>query len=146
MTELTSIWLIQNLTDIQSKKIEYENLIMKLEIELEESDLVRRIMKGKEMLKELKLEEIDLKNKWINLLQKSNIKEFTSWSTKVRIKESPWKLIIDDESLIPEQYKEEVTKTTIKIDKKELKEDMKQGEIIEWVHLDQDVTLEIKYL
>jgi len=34
--------------------------------------------------------------------------------------------VIEDESLIPEHYKEEVIKTTIKIDKKEIKDNLKQ--------------------
>jgi len=146
MKELTTTWLISELSEIQSKKLEYTNLIMKLEIELEESDLVRRIMKWKQLLKELKEKEIETKNNGLKVLESANIEKFESNGVEIRRKVSIWRLVIEDESLIPEHYKEEVIKTTIKIDKKEIKDNLKQWEIIDWVKLEQDITLEVKYL
>tara|TARA_R110000868_G_scaffold132290_2_gene342953 strand:+ start:841 stop:978 length:138 start_codon:yes stop_codon:yes gene_type:complete len=45
MSITTTSGLIANLSSIQSKKLEAQALIMKLELELEDNDLVKRIHK-----------------------------------------------------------------------------------------------------
>lgn len=147
MSELTTTnGLISNLSDIQTRKLKYQALIAELEQELNESDLVKRINKWKEMLKELNLEEIEAKNKWIQILQQANIDKFEANWVQVKLKESLWRLVIEDEDKIVDDYKTEEVKTTIKIDKNAIKKDMKEWVIIEWVRLDKDITLDIKYL
>lgn len=141
----TTSGLIATISDIQSKKLEYERLIMKLEIELEESDLVRRIMKWKELLKEVKEKEIEIKKQGIEILNKAWIKQFEWNWVNVSVKSSAGRLIIEDESKIPEEYKETVIKETIKIDKKEIKENIKLWEVIEGVKIEQDVSLVVKF-
>lgn len=146
MSEITTTsWLIGTLSGIQSKKLEYQSLITKLEAELEESDLVKRINKWKELLREINLQEIETKNQWLEILEKAWLDKFEANWIEVRKKISAWSLIIDDQDKIDAEYKEEVVKTTIKVDKKKIKADMKDWIVIDWVHLDQKVTLEIKY-
>ena len=145
MSEITTTsWLIWTLSWIQSKKLKYNSLINKLEIEIEESELVRRLMKWKAMLKELEQEEIEIKKQWIDILNNAGINKFEANGIEVRKKTSVWRLVIDNEDNLSE-YTKEVVKTTKTIDKKAIKEDLKQWLIIDWVHLEKDVTLEIKF-
>jgi len=159
----TTPWLIQELWSIQSQKLTYKALIAKLEIELQESDLMQRINKWKEMLKEVEEKEVEVKNTWIEILKKAWIDSFESNWVKVKIKTLPWKLIIENEKEVIEDYKKwkeesidwdkedifnyikETTKTTTSFDKKEMKTDMKEWWIIERSHLEQEVKLEIKF-
>ena len=89
-------------------------------------------------------QETELKNKWIEILQTAWIDKFESNWTEVRIKTTAWSLKIDDEEKLDDCYKKTVTKTTTSIDKNEIKKDMKEWVIIEWVTLEKKVTLEIK--
>jgi len=146
MTELTTLWLVWDLSEIQTKKLEYQLNLEKLKNELESSMLMIRIRKWEEMLKQLNEKENELKSKWLELLNKSNIDKFESNWVQVRKKTSIWKLIIDNEDEVPKDYIKTETKTITKINKNEIKNDLKQGVIVPWVHLEQDVTLEIKYL
>jgi len=138
----TTPWLISELSRIKSKTLEYKALVSKLELELSESELMKRINKWKDLLKELAEQEITLKNQWIEILQKSWIDKFEANWIKVRLKNSIWRLVIEDDSKLDDYKKEKVT---ITIDKKAIKEDLKEWLIIEWVKIEQDVTLEIKY-
>ena len=147
MKELTTTsWLIWTLSWIQSKKLEFQSLVTKLEEELEQSELVQRINKGKELLKELQLQEIEIKNNGIKILEKAWINKFSANGIEIRLKVSVWKLIIDSEKDIDNCYKTEKTTVTTLIDKNAIKADMKEWVIVEWVTLQQDKTLEIKYL
>jgi len=144
MTQITTTsWLIWTLAGIQSKKLNYNTLIAKLELELQESELVQRINKGKQMLLELNIEEEKVRQNWIEILQNSNIDKFEANGVKVRLKTSAWRLKIENEEEIPDEYKKE--KTTVAIDKKAIKDDMKEWVIIDWVSIEQTVSLEIKY-
>jgi len=147
MWELTTTsGLIGNLSWLQSKKLEYQALIAKLELELQNSELTKRINQWKELLKELNLEEIELKNNGIKILEKAWINKFSANGIEIRLKVSAWKLIIDSEKDIDNCYKTEKTTVTTSIDKNAIKADMKEWVIVEWVTLQQDKTLEIKYL
>lgn len=146
MTEITKTsGLIVTISDIQSRKLNYNSLISELETELRNSELVCKIEKAKTYLRDLEKEELEVKANWITILEEAWIDKFEANGVEVRRKVSLWRLVIQDESLIPDQYKKEVVKTTITIDKKEIKENIKLWEIIEWVVIEQDVTLEIKY-
>jgi len=146
MTTITTTpALIAELSDITSKKLDYNNQITALQEELAQSELVSRITKWQAMITELNAREVEIKNNWIEILQKAWIDKFEANWVEVRIKTTAWSLIIDEESKIPDEYKEEVVKTTIKIDKKHIKEDMKNDVIVEWVHIEQKVSLEVKY-
>jgi len=146
MNEIIKLWLIWELSRIQTQKLEYKENLIKLKNELEDSMLMARIKKWEAMIKELESKEVELKSKWLEILEKSGIDKFETDWVEVRKKTSVWRLIVDDENLIPEDYKETETITKTKINKKELKEDIKQWVIIEWCHLEQDIELVIKYL
>jgi len=139
----TTPWLIAELARIKSKTLEYQALVSKLEIELKSSELMQRISKWKELLKELNCEEISMKNKWIEILQKAWIDKFESNWVQVKLKQSIWRLVVEDEEKIPEEYKKE--KITIQVDKKAIKDDIKEWLIIDGVTIEQTLSLDIKY-
>lgn len=145
MTNLTTTWLITEIQTVTIDKLKAQTLLNELEIELQQSDLVARINKGKEYLKELTEKETEIKNQWIEILQKSNIDKFEANWIEVRLKTSPWRVVITEEDLVPDEYKKEVVKTTISIDKKALWKAMKEWEIFDGVILEKDVSLEISY-
>ena len=146
MTTITTTpALIAELSDITSKKLDYNNQITELQKELAQSELVSRINKWQAMITELNAREMKIKNNWIKILQKAWIDKFEANWVEVRIKTTAWSLIIDEEDLIPDEYKTEKVKTTISIDKKLIKENIKEWEIIDWVHIEQKVSLEVKY-
>ena len=143
--ELTTTGLISEIQNITLEKLKAQTLLQNLELELQESDLQQRINKGKEIIKELWNKETEIRNQWIEILKESWIEKFESNWVEVRIKTSPWKLVITEEELIPEEYKKTTTKTTTTVDKKLIKENMKEWEIIDWCILEQDVKLEVKH-
>jgi len=141
----TTSGLIWTLSSLWSKKLEYSSLIAMLENELAESDLIKRINTWKKLLKELEQEELEIRKQWIEILDKAWIEKFEANWIEVRKKVWIWSLIIDDADKIDNDYKTEETKTTIKINKNEIKKDLKEWVIIQWVHLEQKISLEIKY-
>ena len=145
MSEITTTnGLVNELNSITVKKLQYQVNLNELELELAESELLARINKGKALITELNKQETELKNKWIEILQTAWINKFESNWTEVRIKTTAGSLKIDDEDKLDDCYKKTVTKTTTSIDKNEIKKDMKEWVIIEWVTLEKKVTLEIK--
>jgi len=145
MTTLTTTsWLIAELWSIQSQKLTYRALIAKLELELSESEIVKRINTWKQMFKEAEEKEVEIKNQWIKILQASWIDKFSANWVEVKLKTSIWRLVIENEDNLSD-YIKKVVKTTKTIDKKAIKEDLKQWLIIEGVKIEQDVTLEISY-
>lgn len=139
----TTSWLIWELSNLESKKLSYRVQLQELEQELEQSELMQRINKWKALLKELEEKEIELKKNWVKILQDSWIDKFEANWVCVKLKTSPWRLVILDEDLISDEYKK--VKTSYTIDKKAIKEDMKEWVIIDWVELEQDITLDIKF-
>ena len=71
------------------------------------------------------------------------IKKFEAldW-TIIQLNKKPWALVIESEDNIEEYIKGKTTRT---IDKKQLKEDIKQWVVIEWVYIKEDYTLAIKH-
>ncbi len=144
MSEITTTGLITELNSITVKRMQYQANMIELETELLESELTKRMIRWKAMILELDKQEIELKNKWIEVLQKAGIDKFESNWTEVRIKTTAWSLKIEDEDKIDDCYKKTTTKTTTSIDKNEIKKDIKEWIIIEWVILEKKVSLEIK--
>lgn len=144
-TQLTTNWLIEAIQSVTLDKLKAQTLLQELEKELRESDLMQRINKWKEYLKELEEKETETRNKWIKVLELAWIDKFESNWIEVRIKTSPWKVVIEEESLIPDEFKKTTTKTTTTIDKKALWTAIKEWEIIDGAILQKDVSLEIKH-
>jgi len=139
----TTSWLIWELSNLESKKLSYRVQLQELEQELEQSELMQRINKWKALLKELEEKEIELRKNWIKILQDSWIDKFEANWVCVKLKTSPWRLIIEDEDIIPDEYKK--VKTSYTIDKKELKKDIQEWVIIEWVSREKTIDLDIKF-
>jgi hypothetical protein len=68
--------------------------------------------------------------------------EALNW-TIIQLNETPWALIIENEKIVPKEYI--IKKITKTIDKKQLKEDIKEWLILEWVSIKKDYNLVIKY-
>ena len=64
-----------------------------------------------------------------------------SWLT-VSIRNNPCKVIVEDETLLSDEYK--ITEQVIKINKSAISEHLKAGEFIAYAHLEQSQRLEIK--
>ncbi len=143
MENLITQWLIEqinNNTAIQaSKNLELENLKATL-VELE---VVKQISQLELELRELKKQDTELKEQGKNILMDSWIKKFEAldW-TIIQLNKKPWALVIESEDNIEEYIKGKTTRT---IDKKQLKEDIKQWVVIEWVYIKEDYTLAIKH-
>jgi hypothetical protein len=140
----TTSWLIWELSNLESKKLSYRVQLQELEQELEQSELIQRINKWKHLLKQLEEKEIELKNNWIKILQDSWIDKFEANWVCVKLKTSLWRLIIEDEDIVPDEYKK--VKTSYTIDKKELKKDIQEWVIIEWVSIEKTIDLDIKFI
>ena len=149
MSELTTTGVIEEVDLIVVSRMKAEELLQELEAELAVSELQERVNAWRKYLSELKDKEIVSRNKWIETMRASWIESFTSDWVEVKLKTSPGKVIITDESLIPEGFIKTVTKTTTSVDKTRIKKvlkDLEPGEVFEGCHLEQDVTLVIKHL
>ncbi len=144
--ELTTTGLISNIQDITLKKLKAQTRLQELEQELRDSPTQIEINVQKEYVKELNTRETEIRNNWIKILQESWIDKFESNGVEVRIKTLPWKLVIIEEALIPQEYIKTTTKTTTTVDKKLIKENMKEWEIIDGCKLEQEIKLEVKHL
>ena len=138
-------WIVDQLNDLTIKKLESKKLLTKLTQELEETELYKRVQAGEEILKNLSNQEAELKEAGKELMLNAWMKKFEAldW-TVVQLNKTPWALVIEDET-IPELKEYQVEKTTTSIDKKLLKEHLKQGDIIKWVSIKQGYKLEIKH-
>ena len=141
--EITTQTIVEKLNVITTKKLKYNKLLNEIQQELEQSDLYKRIEEGKKIISELELEEKELKDTGKFIMLDAGLKKFESIDGSIaQLNKKPWKLIIEDNDKIPQEYIKE--KTTKSIDKKTLKEDIKQWVIIEWVSISQDYELVIK--
>lgn len=143
MTTITTQGLIDL---INAKTLESSNLklaIANKRAELEASPIYAEIAELEAKLKEVSKEDTELRDQAKETLINAGMKKFEALDgTIVQLNKKPWALIIEDESLVPSEYKKE--KVTISIDKKQLKEDVKEGVIIDGVSIKEDFTLVIK--
>ena len=77
-----------------------------------------------------------------NSMESAKETEIITPTMKLKIKNNPPSLIIDDENLIPDKYKKEVT--TITVDKAAIKNEFKNGVGVNGTHLETKTRLEIK--
>ena len=137
--------IVDQLNDLTIKKLEAKKLLMNLEVELEESPLYQRIQAGKDIVDDLSKQEAELKETGKELMINAWMKKFEAldW-TVVQLNKKPWALVIEDDTISAlDEYR--VEKTTTSIDKKLLKEHLKQGDLIEGVSIKEDYTLVIKH-
>jgi hypothetical protein len=67
--------------------------------------------------------------------------EWLNW-TIIQLNKSPWSLVIENEDLIPVDYRTSKIVTTI--DKKKIKDDIKMWCIVDWCFISEDYSLVIK--
>lgn len=126
MTNLQTIseWLISAKL---KASVERANLI-KLEEELRETEIYKNIQDQKNLVKvmedQITESELSIKNGLIS----QGIKSIEAGDYKFTVKTAAGWLVISDDELVPDEYKKE--KTTITIDKKAIKDDIKSGKEI----------------
>lgn len=144
MTDIKTQGLVEA---INSKTLEQADLnltLSNLRAELENSEIAKNIKTIEWDLRELAKEDKELREQGKQILIDSWVKKFEAldW-TIIQLNKKPWALVIEDDMLTElDEYRK--TKTTITIDKKQLKEDIKEWVIIEWVYIKEDYSLVIK--
>ena len=141
--ELKINWLADLLLNIDVEKSHLNLELMNCKAELEKSALQIKIKEIETDLKALNKREEELKEIGKNIMINSWLKKFEwlNWEI-IQLNKTPWALKIEDESKIPQEYFK--TKTTTTLDKTTLKNDIKEGLIIEWVSIESDYNLIIK--
>lgn len=113
--------------------------ILKLQQELLQTPIRIAIQEKKKELKEI--EDLEEKRKEFvkNHLMTHGIKSIEFTSQKVTVKQNPWSVNIVDEELLDKKYYKE--KTTVSIDKKKIKDELKQWFAIPWAEMQHSHTL-----
>lgn len=141
--ELKPQSIVETLNWIELMKAKLNSDLLTKKQALIESDLYQEIHSLELSIKQLEKQDEEVREKGKELLLNAWLKKFENLDgTIIQLNETPWQLVIQDESLIPDEYKK--TKTTISIDKTTLKNDIKEWLIIEWVSIEKDYKLVIK--
>ena len=74
----------------------------------------------------------------------AGIVEVSGDFVSIKYKKNPPKVVISDESAIPDEYKKVTVKTTVSVDKEKIKADLQAGKEVAGASLQQDTRLEIK--
>ena len=143
MTEITTQGIVEKINSTTIQSIQLKGKIAEVKQRLAEYPENREIEELNVLLKEITTEDTEMRNLAKDKMLNAGMKKFEAldWTT-IQLNKKPWALVIEDESLIPDEYKKE--KTTISIDKKQLKEDIKEWVIIDGVSIKEDYTLVIK--
>lgn len=144
MTAITTQGLVDQINTLTADKLIKTGEITVLEQQLKESDIYKQIEAKKVELRETTQEETQLRTQVQETMESQGIKKFEwlNWEV-VQLNKKPWKLIIEDDKISAlDEYRKE--KTTVTLDKKSLKEDIKEGLIIDWVSISEEYTLVIK--
>ena len=144
MTNLTTQWIVDNLNNIDKNKANLNLELANMKAELSKSKIVLDIAELELKLKQLSKQEKEIKEQGKQILITAWIKKFEAldW-TVIQLNKKAWVLKIEDETISDlDEYRK--TKTTISIDKKQLKEDIKQWLIIEWVSIPENYTFVVK--
>ena len=144
MSELTTTWIIHTIEALEKMEAHLNESLSNRKQELYDSLLYRDIIDLETSLKQLEQQKLDAIEAGKDLMISNGLKKFEALNwTIIQLNETPWALIIENEKIIPKEYiKEKITKT---IDKKQLKEDIKEWLILEWVSIKKDYNLVIKY-
>jgi len=137
-------WLIDKVDNIELSIYHTNKLIDEKQKELESTDIYKEIEELEQKLKELDKQNKDLGECWKELLFKLWLKKIETLDGRsIQLDKLPWKLIIEDNTEIPDEY---INKKVIKsIDKKAIKSDLREWLIIEWVNIKEDYKLVIKH-
>lgn len=125
-TELQSIG--NSFRDLQQKIWSLKLDIAQLERELYETEFRKAIQEKKQALQILEDLENEKKTNIVNSMLQNGLKSVEFVNQKFTLKKTPWSLKINDEEMIPQEFKKE--KVEIVIDKKAIKEKISNGEDI----------------
>lgn len=125
-TELQAVWNI--IRDLQQKIWSLKLDIANLERELYATEFRKAIQDKKQELQVLENIENEKKTNIVNSMLQIGLKSVEFVNQKFTLKKSPWSLKINDEELIPQEFKKE--KVEIIIDKKAIKDKISNGEDI----------------
>lgn len=125
-TELQSIG--NSFRDLQQKIWSLKLDIAQLERELYETEFRKAIQEKKQALQILEDLENEKKTNIVNSMLQNGLKSIEFVNQKFTLKKTPWSLKINDEEMIPQEFKKE--KVEIVIDKKAIKDKITAGEEI----------------
>ena len=155
--ELTSdLREISEIEDIDIEQVEQIKAVIKAEIDKKSSGIVAlvRNLEGDvdtikaeidrlNNLKKVKENRIaNIKNYTKECLEEAGIKKVSTSLGNISIRKTPGAVEILDEDLIPTEYKSEVV--TVKVDKKAILAELKEGVVIQGVNLKTGTSLTIK--
>jgi len=124
----------------EEKQLHVAQFIRHLDNELEVID--KEISRLQSMKKTSEARQEWLRNYLKKFMDIDGRTELNFTTFKAKIKENPGAVVIDDEDLIPEEYKS--SKTVVSISKATLKIPLTAGESIPGCHLEKTTRLEIK--
>lgn len=125
-TELQTIG--NNIWDLQNKIWSLKLEIANLEQELCQTEFWKSIQEKKQALQLLQNIEAEQKTNIVNSMLENGLKSVEFVNQKFTLKKTPWSLKINDEEMIPQEFKKE--KVEIVIDKKAIKDKITAGEEI----------------
>ena len=155
--ELTSdLREISEIEDIDTEQVEQIKAVIKAEIDKKSSGIVAlvRNLEGDvdtikaeidrlNNLKKVKENRINnIKNYTKECLEEAGIKKVSTSLGNISIRKTPGAVEILDEDLIPTEYKSQVV--TVKVDKKAILAELKEGVVIQGVNLKTGTSLTIK--
>ena len=126
--------------EIENKSSNMISLIRNISSDINAIDSeIERLLK----LKKIKENKVDNIKKYIKIcLEESGIKSVDTPLGSMKIRNNAPKLIVDDIHKIEPRFV--IVETTLKADKKAIKESINNGEIIEGCHLERSTSLTIK--
>ena len=143
MTQLKPQGIVDTINTITVNSIKLKAELVEKKQALQETELYKEIEVLEESIKQLQEQDKEVREKWKNILLDANLKKFEALDgTIIQLNKKPWALVIEDESKIWDDYRKE--KTTITIDKKAIKDDLKEWVVIEGVYIKEDYTLAVK--
>ena len=101
------------------------------------------IKRLQDLKKQVKAKEDRLKTMLKDCMEAIGTTKIETDLGKISIRKSPGSLVIDDETLIPKLYKQEIVTVETKIDKAALKKNIKAGMEIEGCHIEVGTSLTI---
>lgn len=127
---------------IFNKQVDLVNLVLSKEQEIYELKKQEQEISNKRKYIEAQLEKF--KNNVKNILEENGIEKIETEVGKISIRQNPISVNIEDENLIPNEFKQLVQ--TIKIDKKGIIDYFKKtGEIVDGVKMNtQNTSLQVK--
>jgi len=137
-------WLIPRITRLSIEKISIQNDINRIQKELEESPLFLELHNTKQFLIIMEKEESELREQGKQIMLENGLKKFEMLDgTVVQLNCTPWALILEEWVQLDKKYYKE--KTTVTMDKVQVKKDFMEGLILDpWVTIESDYKFIIK--